>query len=585
VFSYDLYGRMSTEQDILDHLTFLYGQELGPSAAKRLMSLLEEFRKRNPQLASVTTPSLLTERDAFLITYGDQITEADRPPLQTLARFLNGHLAGAMSGVHLLPFFPFSSDDGFSVTDFWKVDPRLGTWNDVASLGKGFRLVFDAVINHVSRRSAWFQGFIRGEEPYADYFICVDPYSDLARVTRPRTSPLLTPVETARGVKHVWTTFSDDQIDLNYKNPEVLLKIIELLLFYAEQGAEIIRLDAIAYLWKEPGTTCIHLPQTHRIVKLFRSVFDEVAPAVMLLTETNVPHADNVSYFGNGRDEAQMVYNFALPPLVFHTFLSGNAQRLTDWAAALTAPSRPTAFFNFIASHDGIGVMPARGLLSESEIHESVKRTLAHGGKVSSKSNPDGSESPYELNTTLFDALNDPQAPDPILDVRRFLASQVIMLSLAGVPGIYVHSLFGSRNCHACVAETSRSRSINREKFQSTALEAELADPNSLKHRVLAGMKRLLKIRREQVEFHPNAEQRVLSAGKGIFALVRGRQLLVVVNVTPKPQELELKLREAGLPPSERWLDLIGERNCDASGDQLRLHIEPHQSLWLKPSG
>ena len=302
-------------------------------------------------------------------------------------------MADTIGGVHLLPFFPFSSDDGFSVTDFWKVDPRLGTWNDVALLGKNFRLMFDGVINHVSRESEWFQAFVRGEPPFTDYFICADPNADLSQVTRPRTSPLLTPVKTTRGTKHVWTTFSADQIDLNYKNPEVLLKIIELLLFYAEQGAEVIRLDAIAYLWKEPGTTCIHLPQTHRVVKLFRSVFDQVAPGVILITETNVPHADNVSYFGNGTDEAQMVYNFALPPLVLHTFHTGNAQRLTNWAATLTTPSRSTTFFNFIASHDGIGVMPARGLLSESEIHELVRRTLAHGGKVSSKSNPDGSES------------------------------------------------------------------------------------------------------------------------------------------------------------------------------------------------
>ena len=578
---------MSTQQDIFDHLTFLYGRERGSSVAKQLMSLLEGFRKRNPQLAESVTAlaDRLSERDAFLITYADQITEPEQPQLRTLARFLRACLSDSIGGIHLLPFFLFSSDDGFSVSDFWKVDPRLGTWNDVAVLGKTFRLMFDAVINHVSRQSAWFQGFIRGEQPYTDYFICADPHSDLSRVTRPRTSPLLTPVETTRGIKHVWTTFSADQIDLNYRNPEVLLKIIELLLFYAEQGVEIIRLDAIAYLWKEPGTACIHLPQAHRIVKLFRSVFDEVAPGIMLLTETNVPHIDNVSYFGNGADEAQMVYNFALAPLVLHSFHTGDAQRLTDWAASLTTPSPSTTFFNFIASHDGIGVMPARGVLSESEIQELVRRTLAHGGKVSSKSNPDGSESPYELNITLFDALNDPQAPDPVLDVRRFLASQVIMLSLAGVPGIYVHSLFGSRNCHSCVAETGRSRSINREKFQLPAIDAELADPKSLKHRVLAGMKQLLKIRRGQVEFHPNAEQRVLSVGKGLFALVRGGRLLVVVNVTAERQDIDLGLSEVGLPLSDTWRDLISERALDVSGGRLSLPVEAYQSLWLKPSG
>ncbi|MGD1018909.1 MAG: alpha-amylase family glycosyl hydrolase, partial [Verrucomicrobiia bacterium] len=462
--------------------------------------------------------------------------------------------------------------------------PALGTWNDVARIGNGFRLMLDGVINHVSRQSEWFQQFVRDEPRYRDYFIRVDPRVDLSLVARPRTSPLLTPVETARGIQHVWTTFSADQIDLNYKNPEVLLAIIGLLLFYAEQGAQVIRLDAIAYLWKEIGTNCLHLPQTHRVVKLFRSVLDEVAPGVLLITETNVPHPDNVSYFGNGADEAQMVYNFALPPLVLHTFRLGNARRLTDWAATLTTPSSSTTFFNFIASHDGIGLTPARGLLDEGEIQALVERAQAHGGQVSCKSNPDGSSSPYELNITLFDALNDPRVDDPATDVPRFLAAQAIMLSLAGVPGVYIHSLFGSRNCHACVDETGRTRSINREKFPQAALETELANPQSLKHRLFTGIKRLLEIRRDQPEFHPNAAQRVLSLGNGVFALVRGGRLLAIVNVTPQPQNISLGLADAGLPSSVAWRDLIGGQRFAVEGGRLQLRTGPYQSLWLKPA-
>jgi len=249
----------------MDHLIFLYGSEQADSVWSRLETILDDFYDSNPSL-SESAAGFLSQRDAMLITYGDQISEPGRPPLQTLAEFMEAHLCGVVSGVHILPFYPYSSDDGFSVIDYRQVDPSLGTWDDVACLEQNFRLMFDAVINHISRHSRWFQGFVRGESPYTDYFIPVDPDIDLSAVVRPRALPLLTPVETVNRVKHVWTTFSDDQIDLNYANPEVLLEILDLLLFYAAQGAAFIRLDAIAYLWKEIGTSCIHLPQTHRVI-------------------------------------------------------------------------------------------------------------------------------------------------------------------------------------------------------------------------------------------------------------------------------------------------------------------------------
>ncbi|RLC54282.1 MAG: sugar phosphorylase, partial [Chloroflexota bacterium] len=438
----------SIAQRILDHLTFLYGAEQAPALMERLRAILARFRRRNPRLAKEHPPpqERLTERDAILITYGDQVTEPGKPPLQTLAEVLEHDVKGVVTTVHVLPFFPYSSDDGFSVVDYTVVNPDFGTWADVERLGRNFRLMFDAVINHISAQSRWFQEFLRGNPEFADYFIVVEEGTDLSQVVRPRALPLLTRVQTAQGEKLVWTTFSADQIDLNYANPDVLLKIIEILLLYVEKGAEIIRLDAIAYLWKKIGTTCIHLEETHRVVKLFRAILDAVAPHVIIITETNVPHEENVSYFGDGTDEAQMVYQFSLPPLVLHAFHSGTAAYLSEWAATLSTPSDSTTFFNFLASHDGIGVRPAEGILSPAEVQALVERTLAHGGYVSYKANPDGSQTVYELNISYFDALSDPNGPEPLdWQVRRFLASQAIMLSLAGVPGIYVHSLFGSR--------------------------------------------------------------------------------------------------------------------------------------------
>jgi glycosidase len=583
------------EGRIRDHLIFLYGKQKASHLWSQLEVRLADFLRRYPQLREKALPpsERLSERDAILITYADQIDEPGCPPLQTLADFMDTHLRGVVSGVHLLPFYPYSSDDGFSVIDYRQVNPRLGTWSDVRRLGQHFQLMFDAVINHISRLSDWFQAFLRGQDPHTHYFIVVAPETDLSMVVRPRALPLLTPVETVLGLRHVWTTFSDDQIDLNYANPQVLLEIVDLLLFYVAQGAEIIRLDAIAYLWKEIGTPCIHLPQTHRVVKLFRAVLDAVAPGVLLITETNVPHEENVSYFGHpypetgGTDEAQLVYQFPLPPLVMHSILSGNARVLSKWVAGLETPTKQATFFNFTASHDGIGVMPARGLLSEAEIQALVKTTLAHGGRVSYKANPDGSRTVYELNISYFDALSNPAAGEALaVQVKRFIASQAIMLSLAGVPGIYVHSLLGSQSWHEGVAQTGHNRTINRQKFDRTSLERELAEPTSLRHQVLAAYTRLLRARAAEPAFHPYGGQRVLLLNEGVFALIRtspdgGSRVLCLHNVSGQVQTVQVCSTDLDLPTGT-WRDLITGEAHAVGTDRPSIPLSPYATLWLK---
>jgi len=591
---------LDPKERIRKHIEFIYrvGAAHGKSQASEIFPLLwarlETFLRQHPNLQKAPLPQArLTEQDIFLITYGDQFREPGRPPLQLLFDFLGTHLADELSGVHLLPFYPYSSDDGFSVIDYFQVNPDFGSWADVERLGERFRLMFDAVINHISSQSAWFQGFMRGEGPYRDYFITTDPRADLSQVTRPRTAPLLTPVETKNGLRHVWTTFSTDQIDLNFANPKVLLEVIDSLLCYVAHGAQVIRLDAIAYLWKEIGTTCIHLPQAHRVVKLFRALLDVVAPGVLLITETNVPHQENVSYFGDllpdglSTDEAQMVYQFPLAPLTLHTFLTGDATCLTNWIAGLSTPAPGSAFFNFTASHDGIGVRPAEGLLSPEEIQALAAQTLAHGGHVSYKSNPDGSQSAYELNITWFDALNDPSAPDPEMDLPRFLASQAIMLALAGVPGVYVHSLFGSRNCPSCVAETGRARSINRQKFHLPELFSELRTEGSHAARVFSGYRHLLQVRRMHPAFHPAAGQRVISLSPAVFSLLRTSStqsecVLCLTNVTGHHQQLRIGLSSGELLEVLYWRDLLGEDQIIPSEGVLNCSLAPYQTRWLK---
>ena len=575
----------SETTDILTHLTTLYGDTEGRAAFKSLEALLERYR---PRLAA-PRPRKSTQRDAILITYGDMVQEAGTAPLATLTDFLSRRVKGAISIVHILPFYPYSSDDGFAVIDYKTVDPSLGDWVYMANLGLHFRLMFDAVINHVSAQSKWFQRFLADDSRYQDYFITVEDGADLSQVFRPRSLPLTTPVQTTSGRKLVWTTFSPDQIDLNYRNPNVLLDIIDALLFYVEHGAEFIRLDAIAFLWKEVGTASTHLPQTHRIVQLMRAILDKAAPQVALITETNVPHADNISYFGDGANEAQMVYNFSLPPLVLHAFHVGDATKLSRWAETLRLPSDHVTFFNFLASHDGIGLMPARGILSEAEIDAIAQRVQALGGHVSFKTNPDGSQSAYELNINYLDALGNPDAPDedPDTVARRFLASQAIMLALRGVPGIYFHSLFGSRGWPAGVAQTGRYRTINREKLQRGRLESELDDPSGLRRKIFHPYLQLLKARSNEEAFHPKSSQRILFWREAVFALLRGspdgnERVLCLHNVSNQPQQITIDPGELPLPPAATLTDLISAHPYRLQDGQLHLSFAPYQVLWLK---
>lgn len=572
-------------QAIRAHLEALYGPERAAPAYARLAATLAEFARAHPELAR-PAGERLTERDAVLLTYGDQVRAEGEPPLATLARLLDGPLRGLTSAVHILPFYPYSSDDGFSVIDYTAVDPQLGGWGEIERLRGRARLMFDAVVNHVSAQSAWFAAFLRGEPGAERRFICMDPSTDLSLVTRPRTTPLLTPFDTPAGTRYVWTTFSDDQIDLNYAEPALMLEMIDVLLEYVARGAELIRLDAIGYLWKQPGTRCIHLPQTHRAVQLFRSVLDAVAPGVLLVTETNVPHRDNISYFGDGTNEAQMVYQFPLAPLVLHSFATGSARALTGWAAGLGAPAPSTTFFNFLASHDGIGVVPASGMLTPAEVAALAARAEAHGGHVSYKNNPDGTQSPYELNITLFDALTHPdeQRASPSRAIERFVATNAIMLALQGVPGIYIHSLFGSPNYHAGVAASGRARSINREKWHFAELAARLEDPGSRASTVLARFRALLAARAAQRAFHPGAPQRVLALDDSAFVVLRGQASAAVLcahNLSGAP--MRLRLRAADLPElaGSPLADLLsGQVVAPAGWAECAIELAPYQVLW-----
>jgi sucrose phosphorylase len=567
------------------HLESLYGQEAAKGVMQRLTQLVDEWRSRLPPPKRPRQALNLCERDSVLITYADQLTEAGEVPLGVLADFCNSYLKGMVSSIHLLPFYPSSSDDGFSVKDFFAVEPNYGTWEDIGRLGTDFDLMFDAVFNHVSAQGEWFQHFLAQDAPYRDFFVCVDGEPDLSQVVRPRALPLLTEFTTAAGARRVWTTFSADQVDLNFKSPEVLLRVIDALLFYCANGARFIRLDAIAFLWKELGTSCLHLPQTHRIIQLLRAVLDEAAPAVLLITETNVPHRENVTYFGDGTNEAQLVYNFALPPLVLHSFSAGQAESLSHWAQSLTLPSRQVTFFNFLASHDGIGINPVRGILTPAEIDALARRTLAHGGFISYKDTPGGGRVPYELNINYLDALSDPTRPEPVeLAARKSLTAHAILLSLQGVPGIYFHSLFGSRGDRPGADSSGISRRINREKLDRVGLERRLREPGSLRASVFGGMRGMLSVRSQHAAFSPEAWQQVITVDPRVFTVLRqdasgADVMLCLHNVSPERVPVGLRgVSSAGLQWKVVW---GGIPSGSVAGSVV---LEPYESLWLAPA-
>ena len=554
-------------------LTRIYGEREGESALKRIVPLIEKATVHKSR-----GEGYFSQEDIVLITYGDSLLGEGEAPLVSLHNFANSYLKDAISTIHFLPFFPWSSDDGFSVMDFFAINPELGSWEDIVSIGGDFQLMFDYVVNHFSSKGKWFQNYLAGKNGYGDFAIAVDPATDLSQVTRPRSLPLLSEYKKHDdSTVHLWTTFSADQIDFNFKSLDVLEKMIEVLLFYAERGASILRLDAIAYLWKEIGTSCIHLPQTHDMVKLFRAVLDLVAPDVILLTETNVPHDENISYFGDGRDEAQMVYNFTLPPLLFYSLVKEDAGKLSEWAAGLHLESEHNTFFNFTASHDGIGVRPLEGILDPDELNALIDIVKANQGQVSYKKNPDGSQSPYELNITYVDAiLGKPSSSH----AEKFLASQAIQYALPGVPATYIHSLLGSRNWIEGVRQTGRARTINREKLQIERLISELNNPQSFRARVFFPYLNLIKTRKKQSAFHPNAGFEILQIDPKVFGIKRYSQdqtIYALTNISSKPVSVSL----SETAPTGQTTDLItGEKVNTAA-----LQLDPYQYMWLAETG
>ncbi|MBK0352020.1 sugar phosphorylase [Leclercia adecarboxylata] len=551
-------------------INFVYGESFSEAHLKVLLEKIDNA-------GSVITGKRKAgwdEKDIVLITYADQFSAPGEKALPAFTRFYNEWLSRSFSHVHLLPFYPWSSDDGFSVIDYHEVAPETGSWRDVAELKKSASLMFDFVCNHMSAKSKWFENYINQTPGYEDFFISVDPETDLSAVTRPRALPLLTPFTLHDGsVRHLCTTFSEDQIDLNFASPEVLIAMVDVLLHYLMEGARYIRLDAVGFMWKIPGTNCIHLEQTHRLIQLFRAITDRVAPGTVLITETNVPHKDNISYFGDGENEAQMVYQFSLPPLVLHAVHCQDVRALCQWASSLKLPSMKTTWFNFLASHDGIGLNPLRGILPESEILSLVEKLQQEGALVNWKNNPDGTRSPYEINVTYLDALSAKESEDNER-IARFILAHAVLLSFPGVPAVYIQSILGSRNDYDGVERLGYNRAINRKKYRAGEIDAELEDNKSLRHSIYHRLTQLIAVRRTEKAFHPDSQTIFETSGAHVFKIIRtadnGERINALFNFSNHQQNIHSDI--------ETGRELI-------AGEDIRsttLSLNPWQVMWIK---
>jgi glucosylglycerate phosphorylase len=554
--------------NIETRLKTIYDQEY---KEEYLTSFKELIKKWSNHHFEKTAP--VSEKNVYLITYGDSIYEEGKPTLESLRSFLNEKVRDSITDVHLLPMFPYTSDDGFSVVDYRQVDQKLGDWENIEELSQDYRLMFDFVANHISKYSDWFRGYLNGDEKYQHYFIPKDDSFDASEVVRPRTSPLHHEYEGKDGVKTAWTTFSEDQVDVNFRHFPVLVETTDILLEYASKGGTSIRLDAIGFIWKESGTTSIHLTEAHEIIKLWRDVVDFFKPNTQIITETNVPHKENISYFGDGSDEANMVYQFSLPPLVLYSLTTHSGGKLTEWAKTIDTVSDTATYFNFLASHDGVGMRPTEGILTEDEKQMLVEKVKENGGRVSYKANSDGSRSVYELNINYSEALvNKGEDTTEEMEVAKMLAAHSILLSFVGVPAIYYHSLLGSQNYEAGVEDSGINRRINREKLELGDILNEL-ETNSRRKGIFEGLQNMIAIRQKESAFSPYAGQEVLELGEKVFGLKRmnnesGEEITFVVNLDSSPVEVDLHRSGTDLLSGQEVSGLI--------------ELEPYQFMWVK---
>ena len=538
---------MSLQEQICRRLEKLYPGHDARSLFERCVSTLG-----SPRTAS--SENRWSEHDAVLICYPDQVVTDGESPLATLRAVLDEVKEG-FSLVHLLPFFPSSSDGGFAVIDHVEVAQELGSWEDIRSIAADNRVMADLVLNHVSSSHRWVEEFRRGLEPGSRCLKVASPQDDLSMVVRPRTSELLVESETDSGIKFLWCTFGPDQIDVNWAEPEVLIEMLRAVERMLDSGIRWIRLDAVAYAQKVVGTKCVHLQETHELVRLLRDLLAWNCPEAVLVTETNVPHDENLSYLRDGT-QAHVAYNFTLAPLLTFSLVFGTSTELGTWLREAEQAPNGTTLLNFLGSHDGIGLRPVEDILSAADFRALIEAAIEAGGTWSGHVEGDQIH-PYEMNV----------APGSLFGLDRLLTGHTLLASLSGVPAYYLPALEGESNDLEALNAEGHNRAINRPKHTLASRAKRLVGhPRKSRDELI----RRLALRQKITAFHPEAPQRILDTESPLLGLVRGdgaASVTVIANLGFDATDYNV---------SESSFDLLSERELYG-----QVSLSPGEILWL----
>ena len=412
-----------------------------------------------------------------LITYADRLGGT----LAGLRELIRGPLAGLFGGVHLLPYFtPIDgADAGFDPTDHTEVDPRLGTWEDVAALADDLDLMSDLIVNHISAQSPQFRDFLQrgARSPFAGMFLTFDRVfpdgateQDLLRVYRPRPGLPLTDVTLADGSRRImWTTFTSEQIDLDVNDPTTVAYLRSILDRFAEAGVSIVRLDAVGYAVKTPGTSSFVTAETRAFIDELSSWAAERGIEVLVEIHSHYEHQIEIAR------QVDRVYDFALPPLVLHALFTGDAAPLLRWLEV-----RPTNAVTVLDTHDGIGVRdvgrdatdPQRaGLLDDDQIDALVEQIHEHTQGASRLATGEAASNVdlYQVNSTFYDALG--------RDDRAYLLARLLQFFVPGVPQVYYVGLLAGENDLDLLASTGVGRDVNRRHYDADDLWEALDKP------------------------------------------------------------------------------------------------------------
>lgn len=521
-----------------------------------------------------------TVDDVVLITYADTVVEADQPALVSLRTFINSQLSDVAGVIHVLPFLEASSDGGFAVASHDCLESRHGDWNDLADLAEGRKLMADLVLNHVSASHPWVRQFLRDQEPGRSCVLEASPDPCWDNVVRPRSSALFTKLQGPISMRQVWTTFGPDQVDVDWSHPEVLLGFTRLLARMVAHGVRWIRLDAVGFVWKEPNTSCIHQPQAHQLVEILRQLLTIACPDGVVVTETNVPEQENLSYLRTGR-EAHLAYNFPLPPLLLEAAVSGSADLLNRWLSRWPSLPESTSLLNFTACHDGVGLRPLEGLMPPSRLMDLLIACEQRGGLVSHRRLADGNEVPYEINISWWSAMADGGLDPSYWQRERFLLTQLMVLALPGVPALYLPALLATSNDVGRFRRTGHRRDLNRPQFKKSSLERRLQDPESDAAAVLVALKQAIAVRALQPALHPDGQLQVLTPDRVDRVVLHrshaGHDLVAVHNVTSTRLTLD-PFGLLDLEDTDPWVDCLSGRTLEPCRRHL---LNPYEVLWL----